>query len=219
MSADRALTGLRLYLGAFFCGVFFENVALDRYTTHGYEELIHRYAKQTNAPGFWSDGVMGFFADNSQVFAPLQFLTELGFAVLLILGIATGVVALTAAAFLFSLWISELGIFWIWEVLSIIPIALAIGLTSLPLLRRPGPLRERLLGESTFGELEPGVRLAIAVTGGLLLAGAILAAGNTGGDRNATVAWRAGVLFGLLLAASGLLDRLRGNRHRPERIA
>jgi hypothetical protein len=209
MSAERAIVLLRLYLGAVFCGVFFENIALDRYTADGYTELIDRYAGQNNAPGFWSDGIMGFFADNSEVFAPIQFVTELSFAVLLVLGVATGVAALAAAGFLFSLWVSELGIFWVWELLSLTAIALIVGLACLPDLRGRGELRRRILGRSTFGGMGMGARLAIAVVGGLAVAGAILAVGNTGGGENSTVAWRAGALFGALLATSAFLDRLR----------
>lgn len=214
------ITGLRLYLGALFVTVFFENLALDRYTADGYTELIDRYAGQNNAPGFWSDGVMGLFADNSEIFAPIQFLTELSFGVLLVLGIATGAVALAAAGFLFSLWVSELGIFWIWELLSITAIAVAVGLSTLPQLLRAEDLRERILGPSTFGGLGLGPRLGIAVAGGLLLAGAILAVGNTGGGDNETVAWRAGLLFGVLLVACTFLDRLRedGSPHRPGEV-
>jgi uncharacterized membrane protein YphA (DoxX/SURF4 family) len=215
VSGNRGIAFLRLYLGALFCTVFFENVALDRYTPDGYQQLIDRYAGQNNAPGFWSDGVMGFFADNSEVLAPVQFVTELSFAVLLVLGIATGAVALFAAAFLFSLWLSELGIFWIWELLSITAIAVVVGLSSLPELRGAGSLKQRILGKSTFGGLGLGLRLGIAVASGLVLAGAILAVGNTGGGENSTVAWRSGVLFGALLAACAFLDRLREDPREP----
>jgi hypothetical protein len=212
VAAVRAITGLRLYLGALFITVFFENLAFNRYTADGYERLIDRYAGENNAPGFWSDGVMGFFADHSEVFAPLQFLTELGFGVLLVLGIATGAVALAAAGFLFSLWVSELGLFWIWELLSITAIAAAVGLATVPRLLGAGDLRERVLGPSTFGGLGTGARLGIAVAGGLLLAGAILAVGNTGGGENSAVAWRSGLLFSALLVACAFLDRLREYR-------
>jgi hypothetical protein len=52
-------------------------------------------------------------------------------------------------------------------------------------------------------------RLAVAVLGGLALAGVILAA-KTGGEAHYTdVAWQAGVTFGALLAVLGLLDRRR----------
>jgi lysylphosphatidylglycerol synthetase-like protein (DUF2156 family) len=52
-------------------------------------------------------------------------------------------------------------------------------------------------------------RLAVAVLGGLALAGAILAA-RTGGEAHYTdVAWQAGVTFGGLLVLLGLLDRRR----------
>jgi uncharacterized membrane protein YphA (DoxX/SURF4 family) len=211
MTAARGITLLRVYLGALFCTVFFENIAFNRYTADGYQSLIDRYAERNDAPGFWSDGVMDFFADQSEVFAPLQFVTELSFAVLLVLGIATGVVALVASGFLLSLWLSELGIFWIWELLSISAIALVVAITTLPALREAGPLRARILGPSTFGGIPMGARLGLAVAGGLVLAGAILAAG-TGGGENSAVAWRSGALFGALLVACAALDRLREDR-------
>ncbi len=209
LTHGRGIVVLRLFLGALFCTVFFENLAFNRYTADGYERLIERYAARNNAPGFWSDGVMGFFADNSEVFAPLQFVTELSFAVLLVLGIATGAVALAAAGFLFSLWVSELGIFWVWELLSITVIAVVVGLSSLPELLRAGSLKDRILGRSTFGALGLGPRLVMAVVAGLALAGAILAAGNTGADENSTVAVRAALLFGGLMAAGAFLDEFR----------
>jgi len=208
MAAPLAITLLRIYLGALFCTVFFENIAFNRYTADGYQRLIDRYAAENDAPGFWSDGVMALFADNSELFAPLQFVTELGFGVLLVLGVATGAVALAAAGFLLSLWISELGLFWIWELLSVVAIAAAVGLATLPDLLAPGELRRRLLGVRAFGGLGTLARVALAVAGGLLLAGAILAAG-TGSGENSTVAWRAGALFGVLLLACGFLDRFR----------
>jgi hypothetical protein len=205
----RGIVVLRVILGALFCTVFFENIAFDRYTADGYERLIDRYAEGNNAPGFWSDGVMGFFAGNSEVFAPIQFLTELGFAVLLVLGVVTGAVALAAAGFLFSLWLSELGLFWVWELLSLIAIAVVVGVATLPDLLRAGSLKERVLGPRTFGGLALGARLAVAVVAGLALAGAILAAGNTGGSENSTVALEAGLLFGGLLVVGAFLDELR----------
>ena len=106
MPAASGVAVLRMLLGALFCTVLFDNLTHDRYTAGGYQRLIDGYAAETNAPGFWSDGVMAFFADGSEVFAPVQFVTELGFAVLLVLGVATAAAALAAAAFLFSLWLS-----------------------------------------------------------------------------------------------------------------
>jgi hypothetical protein len=51
--------------------------------------------------------------------------------------------------------------------------------------------------------------LAVALLGGLALAGVILAA-KTGGEAHYTdVAWQAGVTFGALLALLGFLDRRR----------
>jgi uncharacterized membrane protein YphA (DoxX/SURF4 family) len=211
MSPARGIDVLRVLLGALFATALFDNLTHDRYTADGYSRLVDGYAKDTAAPGFWKDGVMGFFSDNSEVFAPLQLLAELGFVVLLVLGVATAVAALAASGFLFSLWLSQLASTWLWELLSLTAIALVVGLTTLPALRRPGPLRERLLGESTFGGLPMGARLAIAIGAGLLLVGAVLAA-DTGGSTNTEVAWESGALFGGLLVVCAFLDGFREDR-------
>ena len=44
------LVMLRVFLGALFITVFFENLAFGRYTPGGYERLIERYAARNNAP-------------------------------------------------------------------------------------------------------------------------------------------------------------------------
>ena len=52
---------------------------------------------------------------DQRIAGPLQAMTELGFGVLLVTGTATRVVAAAAGAFLFTLWLSELGTSWFWE--------------------------------------------------------------------------------------------------------
>ena len=58
--------------------------------------------------------------------APLQGLTEISLGVLLVLGLFTRPVALVACAFLASLWVSEWGTSWIWELL--VPVLASLGL-------------------------------------------------------------------------------------------
>ncbi len=204
------LVVLRLFLGAVFLTVFFENLAFNRYTADGYARLIERYAARTDAPGFWSDGFMQFFADNSTLFAPLQAVTELGFGVLLVLGIASGLVGLAVAGFLATLWLSELGIFWIWELLGLVMVALAVGLGSLPGLLR-GSTVDRILGPPSLGGLSLPARLALAPAGGLALALVVDAAG-TGGRSNGEVSLRAGLAFGVCMIGLALLDDVRARR-------
>lgn len=52
-----------------------------------------------------------------RVAAPLQGVAEISFGVLLLLGLLTRTVALAAFLFLTSLWLSEWGTAWIWELL------------------------------------------------------------------------------------------------------
>ncbi len=127
-SAQIALTLLRLTLGVLFVTVFFENKGKGLYTPGGYAGLIGGYIKNGHAPAAWK-AVMQFTANHAAVTAPLQAVTELSFGVLLLLGLLTRPVGLAAFAFLSSLWVSELGTAWIWELLvpMIVALSLALG--------------------------------------------------------------------------------------------
>jgi len=58
---------------------------------------------------------------------PLQGVTEISLGILLVLGLFTRPAALVAFLFLRSLWISELGTSWIWELLP--PVVASLGLS------------------------------------------------------------------------------------------
>ncbi len=201
---------LRLMLGALFVSTFFENLEKNLYTVPGYSGLIDDYAARNNAPGLWSDHFMKFISDHASFFAPVQAVFELSLGILLVLGIATGIVAMITAGHLTALWISELGIFWVWELLSLIVVAVVVGLAFLPaLLDRSRSMSYRLLGPPTLGSMSTGARVVLAVVLGAALAGAILAA-KTGGQAHYTqVAWESGVTYGVLVLLFGLLDRRR----------
>ena len=128
---ERALVLLRVALGAMFVWVFFENLGKGLYTPSGYKGLIEYYLKKGHAPAAWK-AIMSFMAGNARIVAPIQAVTELGFGVFLLAGTATRLVAAGAAAYLFSLWLSELGTAWIWELA--IPVVVAFSLA----LARPG---------------------------------------------------------------------------------
>lgn len=123
-----AATGLalvRLTIGSMFVWVFFENLGKGLYTVAGYAGLINYYIKASHAPGVWK-AVMGQAASHASMAAPMQGLTEISLGILLLLGLFTRPVAFVAFLFLSSLWISELGTAWIWELL--VPVLAALGL-------------------------------------------------------------------------------------------
>lgn len=128
---QRAMAVLRVTLGAMFVWVFFENLGKGAYTPAGYKGVIDYYVKNGHSPAVWKAAI-SVAAANARLFAPLQALTEIGFGVLLIAGVATRVVAAAAGAFLFTLWVSELGTAWIWELA--IPVIVAFSLAWV----RPG---------------------------------------------------------------------------------
>ena len=204
---------LRLMLGALFISVFFDNLHKRLYESSGYSHLIESYKAQSNAPGAWKD-FMGFIADHASFLGPVQAVFELSLGLVLVLGIGTGVFGLIAAAHLTALWISELSPRrWVWELLSVIVVAVVVGIGSLPaLLDGRGSWTERILGPPTFRSLSLASRLAVAVLCGSALTLVSLAA-KTGGQAHYTqVAWQSGVTFGVAVAAMGLLDYRRAER-------
>ncbi|HET6984228.1 MAG TPA: DoxX family membrane protein [Myxococcaceae bacterium] len=123
---QRALAVLRVALGVLFIWVFFENLGKGAYSPAGYKGVIDYYLKNGHAPGAWK-AIMSAAAANARIAGPLQAMTELGFGVLLVTGTATRLVAAAAGAFLFTLWLSELGTSWFWELAMPIIVAACVS--------------------------------------------------------------------------------------------
>jgi uncharacterized membrane protein YphA (DoxX/SURF4 family) len=115
-SAQSGMAIMRLGLGAMFLSVFFENLSKGLYSKDGYPGLINYYLEKGHAPAFWKN-IMSLAASHPTVAGPLQGVTEVSFGLFLLLGLLTRPVALAAFLFLTSLWISEWGTAWIWELL------------------------------------------------------------------------------------------------------
>jgi len=128
LDAQSGLALVRLTIGAMFVWVFFENLRKGLYTPGGYAGLINYYIKQGHAPAAWK-AVMAQAASHASMAAPLQGVTEILLGILLVLGLATRPAGLVACAFLASLWVSEWGTAWIWELLVPVmaSLALAVG--------------------------------------------------------------------------------------------
>ena len=123
--AGMGLALVRLTIGAMLVWVFFENLGKGLYTPSGYARLIRGYINNGHAPAVWKS-VMAFVAAHASMAAPLQGFTEISLGVLLILGLFTRPVALVAFAYLASLWVSEWGTAWIWELL--VPVLASLSL-------------------------------------------------------------------------------------------
>jgi len=129
LNQPNARTGLalmRLTIGAMLVWVFFENLGKGLYTATGYANLIHYYIQNGSAPALWKS-VMASAAAHASMAAPLQAATEISLGVLLVVGLFTRPVALVAFAYLTSLWISEWGTGWIWELLVPVMASLAVA--------------------------------------------------------------------------------------------
>jgi uncharacterized membrane protein YphA (DoxX/SURF4 family) len=123
--AANGLAIVRVTIGAMFVWVFFENLGKGLYTPAGYAGLINYYIKNSHSPAIWK-AVMGQAASHAAMAAPLQAVTEISLGILLIIGLLTRPAALVAFLYLGSLWISEWGTAWIWELL--VPVLASLGL-------------------------------------------------------------------------------------------
>lgn len=123
--APNGLALVRVTIGAMFVWVFFENLGKGGYTPAGYAGVINFYIKSSHSPAAWK-WVMGQMASHAAMAAPMQAATEISLGILLIVGLLTRPVALVAFLFLGSLWVSELGTSWIWELL--VPVVASLGL-------------------------------------------------------------------------------------------
>src|SRR6267154_3443688 len=124
--AASGLAIVRLTVGAMFVWVFFENLGKGLYTPAGYAGLINYYIKASHAPVAWK-AIMGLAASHAAIAAPMQAMTEISLGILLLVGLLTRPAAFVAFLFLGSLWISEWGTSWIWELL--VPVLASLALS------------------------------------------------------------------------------------------
>jgi uncharacterized membrane protein YphA (DoxX/SURF4 family) len=117
---------VRLTIGAMFVWVFFENLGKGLYTPAGYAGLINYYIQHDHAPAAWK-AVMAAAASHAAMAAPMQAITELGLGILLVVGLLTRPAAFVAFLYLGSLWMSEWGTAWIWELLVPVLASLAVS--------------------------------------------------------------------------------------------
>jgi len=124
--AARGLAVIRITIGAMFVWVFFENLGKGAYSPSGYAGVINYYIKNGHSPAAWK-WVMGLAAQSAAIAGPIQALTEFSLGILLLIGLLTRPVAFIGFLFLGSLWLSEFGASWIWELL--VPVLALVGVS------------------------------------------------------------------------------------------
>jgi len=119
---------VRVTIGAMLVWVFFENLGKGLYTPAGYASLINYYIKASHSPAIWK-AVMAQAASHAAMAAPMQAVLEISLGVLLVIGLLTRPAAFVAFLYLGSLWVSEWGTSWIWELLVSVlaSLGLAVG--------------------------------------------------------------------------------------------
>ena len=124
--AAKGLAIVRLTIGAMLVWVFFENKGKGLYTPGGYANLINYYIMRVHSPAAWK-AVMGLAASHAAMAAPMQAVTEISLGILLVIGLFTRPLAFVAFLYLGSLWVSEWGTAWIWELLVPVMASLALS--------------------------------------------------------------------------------------------
>ena len=122
--AANGLAIVRVTIGAMLVSVFFENLGKGLYRPAGYAGLINYYIEKGHSPAVWK-AVMGVVASHAAMAAPGQAVTEISLGVLLVIGLLTRPLAFIAFLYLGSLWMSEWGTAWIWELL--VPVLASLG--------------------------------------------------------------------------------------------
>ena len=123
--AANGLAIVRVTIGAMLASVFFENLGKGLYRPASYASLINYYIEKGHSPAVWK-AVEGLVASHAAMAAPMQAMTEISLGILLIIGLLTRPVAFVAFLYLGSLWVSEWGTAWIWELL--VPVLASLGL-------------------------------------------------------------------------------------------
>lgn len=123
--AANGLALVRVTVGAMFVWVFFENLGKGLYSPSAYRDLINYYIQKGHSPAAWK-AVMALAASHAHMAAPMQAATEISLGLLLVVGLLTRPAAFVAFLFLGSLWVSEWGTSWIWELL--VPVLASLGL-------------------------------------------------------------------------------------------
>lgn len=123
--AANGLALVRLTIGAMLVWVFFENLGKGTYTPAGYAGVINYYIKSGHSPAAWK-AIMGLVVSHAALAAPMQAVTEISLGIVLVVGLLTRPAAFVAFLYLGSLWVSEWGTSWIWELL--VPVLASLGL-------------------------------------------------------------------------------------------
>ena len=127
LPAANGLALVRITIGAMLVWVFFENLGKTLYTPAGYSGLIHYYIKAGHSPAVWK-AFMAFAASHAAIAAPMQAALEISLGILLVIGLFTRPVAFIAFLYLGSLWVSEWGTAWIWELLVSVLASLGVAI-------------------------------------------------------------------------------------------
>ena len=126
-SAANGLALVRMTIGAMFVWVFFENLGKTLYRPASYASLIRHYIDAGHSPAAWK-AVMALAANHAAMAAPIQATTEISLGILLVIGLVTRPAAFVAFLYLGSLWVSEWGTAWIWELLVSVLASLGVAI-------------------------------------------------------------------------------------------
>lgn len=165
---------LRIMLGAILAAQFFDNLSHANFSPAGFRRLAEEFSSRNTAPELWND-VARAIGRQGQVLGPIQGASEGLLALALLIGIGWGFAALAFAGLLVPLTLTELGIYWPWELPPLIIVSLALAWYGIADHRRRG-LRARPDAGGVLARFGVGGRALLGVLTGVGVGGYLAAA-------------------------------------------
>jgi len=122
------LAALRIAMGLLFVSEWVANVRKGFYTAAGLQAFFtHVYPQAANPLRGYAAFIDGAILPNREIFGHMQFASELGIGVFLLLGLFTPVVGVGAAVLLLNIFLATYGHAWPWTYLIPIVVMLCVA--------------------------------------------------------------------------------------------
>lgn len=198
-------------LGAMMLDAFFTGFALNWFSQTGFEAHIDDFINHGGSPAYWKL-ILSWLSHQSTVIAPLLAAFFLLSGVMAVLLIYRSIVTILISLFYLALWICEWNYpsSWIFEFLLPASIGLCAGFAHFFAYSKL-TLKEKILGQSFFGNMSHPWRILIILLTSVWLWYAIMLGGNAGEQSN-RVGLLTAALFALLFFTLGLMDSKKASK-------
>ena len=130
LTSKRWLAALRIMMGIIFLTTWIANIQKGFYTAAGLEHFFTQVYPQNHNPiAPYAAFIQNVLLPSRAIFAPIQFIGELGLGIALVLGIFTPIAGIGGAFLLANIFLATYGTEWPWTYLSLIVVCIAVAAT------------------------------------------------------------------------------------------